>query len=191
MVALLNVNVECTTQMNVLDHRTLTPLEKVLSGLTSHKTNPKLRVIESPGKGRGVVSDERLEKGDFVVEYRSAEVYPRSEKTKHVLEYELNGEGSYILEVQTNNGWWCLDATRALGTVGRLINHSTQPNLKPFRPLFVRGKWRAGFIALRAIKPEEELTWDYKCQPEGQKWLYRHPPAVEVATGMLIIIRTL
>ena len=79
-----------------------------------------------------------------MVEYRTSEVYPHRDKKKHIHEYELNGKGSYILEVQTKEGWWCLNATRALGTVGRLLNHSTWPNLKPFHPLLVRGKWRVG-----------------------------------------------
>ena len=93
-----------------------------------------------------------------MVEYRTSEVYPHRDKKQHIHEYELNGEGSYILEVQTKEGWWCLNATRALGTVGRLLNHSTRPNLKPFHPLLVRGKWRVGFIAQRANEPQEELS---------------------------------
>jgi len=49
---------------------------------------------------------------------------------KHIEEYEWNGEGSYILEGQTPKGWVCLDATRRMGSVGHLLNHSPNPNLK-------------------------------------------------------------
>ena len=169
---------------NILCYRILTPLEKVLSGLEDSKRNPNLRVNESPGKGRGVVSEVDIDAGDFVLEYRTKEVYPHKELQKHVRIYDLNDECCYVLEVQTKEGWVCLDATRKVGTLGRLLNHSSRPNLKPFRPLHVRGKWRAGFIALCPIKAGEELLWDYGCPPEGQKWLYRHPqvPVDKVCT---------
>jgi len=95
---------------------------------------------------------------------------------KHIEEYEWNGEGSYILEGQTPKGWVCLDATRRMGSVGHLLNHSPNPNLKPVQPLHIRGKWRVGFLAVRDIKVAEELTWDYSSPPEGHKWLCRTPP---------------
>jgi len=81
--------------------------------------------------------------------------------SEHIEEYEWNGEGSYILEGQTPKGWVCLDVTRRMGSVDCLLNHSLNPNLKPFRPLHIREKWRVGFLAVRDIKLAEELTWDY------------------------------
>lgn len=164
---------------NVLVFRYLTPLEKVISGLDGHKGNPSLAIIDSPGKGRGVTTKVKIHKGDFVVEYKTAEVYPRRQMSNHIEEYDRNEEGSYILEIQTKDGWFCLDATRAMGTMGRLLNHSSKPNIKPFRPLYLRKKWRVGFVALRDIYPGEEIMWDYGCPPDGLQWLYRRP-SVEV-----------
>lgn len=67
----------------------------------------------------------------------------------------------------------CFDATRRRYSYGRLLNHSIPGNVKPFRPLFVRNKWRIGFMSMRHIRVGEVLVWDYACPPEGNKWLYR------------------
>lgn len=128
------------------------------------------------GKGRGVVASQELPRGEYVTEYKTKEVYPRKQMANHIAEYELNREGCYILEVQTLKGWVCLDATRRMGSVGCLMNHSANPNLRPFRSLHIRGKWRVGFLAARDIKMGEELTWEYGSPPEGHKWLCRRPP---------------
>ena len=44
----------------------------------------------------------------------------------HVREYERNNEGSYILEVQTSEGWVCYTPD---GSIGRLMNHSSSTYL--------------------------------------------------------------
>ena len=106
-----------------------------------------------------------------------------------IAKYDLNGEGCYILEVQTPKGWACLDATRRMGSVGRLMNHSAKPNLKPFQPLHIRSKWRVGFLAVRGIKVGEELTWDYGSPPGGHQWLCRRPaPEYSPGEGVLIVL---
>ena len=125
-------------------------------------------------KGRGVFALEMIPKGGYVLEYKTSEVYKRREMKKKVEEYKTNDEGSYILEAQTKDGWWCFDATRRFNSFGRLLNHShTAPNVRMHKPMLVRGKWRVGFLALMTIKPGEELVWDYGCPPEGHQWLYK------------------
>ena len=150
-------------------------MEKVVSGLSTGKCKHKFEVVKYHEKGRGVISRQPIWKGEYVLEYKSKEVYKRSGMDDHIHQYDLTGEGSYIMEVQTKEGWYCLDATRRMGSLGRLLNHSANPNLKPFRPLWVRGKWRVGFLAIRDIAAGEELTWHYSCPPQGHQWLYRHP----------------
>ena len=102
--------------------RNLSPLEKAIVGLEGGKVGAKLDVNEFPGKGRGVVTMEDISSGEFVAEYKLKEVYKRGWKAAHVKEYEKNNESSYILEVQTSDDW---DATRQMGSIGRLINHSS------------------------------------------------------------------
>ena len=112
----------------------------------------------------------------LVIEYKTKEVYRFRQRAAHITEYDMNGEGSYILEIQTSDGKWCLDATRRMDSLGHLMNHSVCPSLKPFKPLFANQKWRVGFLAVHDIAPGEEITWDYGAPPEGHKWLFRRPP---------------
>lgn len=94
----------------------------------------------------------------------------RSERQEHEEEYALNEEGCFIFEVQhpKTGRWYCLDATRTFGTLGRLVNHSSTPNLKAMQAL-CRGCLRVGFLAMVDIQPNVELSFHYGTQP--------HPPA--------------
>ena len=51
--------------------------------------------------------------GEFVLEYKYDLCYDLKEKAGWKNEYDINDEGSYVLEVQlpNGNGWICLDAT--------------------------------------------------------------------------------
>ena len=84
-------------------------------------------------------------------------------------EYAVNGEGCYILDAQTEDGWICVDAICCYSSIGRLLHHAskTLPTLTPYKPFLVGGKWRVGFVASRDIEAREELTWDYGCPPGG------------------------
>ena len=109
---------------------------------------------------------EKVKKGEYVCEKRTYEVYL-------TVEYERNGEGSYVVETQHSVqgvGKLCFYATRRYKDIGRLINHAARGhNLKLGRPQHVRGKWRLGMVALRDISPGEELTFDYGVR--SQPWM--------------------
>ena len=126
--------------------------------------------------GLRVFVQEDVPKGTFLFEYKSKEVYPRKLRQLKEEEYSLNDEPCMILEVETPQGWFCLGATRHFNTLGRLINHAPrqQATTKPTKPLFIKGKWRVGFVANRDLKKGEELTWDYGCPPQGQPWLMKY-----------------
>lgn len=150
-------------------YRPLTEQEILASGLLGHSPSPKLEVVNfGPNKGRGVVALEAISKGAYVCEYRTYRVYPvgSPEAAELAKEYEVNGEGSFVLEtaypVPQLGVCMCFDATRRYKDVGRLINHSSVGcNLKPAMPLYVRGKWRIGMIAVRDIFVGQELSYDY------------------------------
>lgn len=85
-------------------------------------------------------------KGEYLFEYETARVYHPSKKAKYVADYERNGEGSYLLETQYGQKL-VFDATRALHTLGRYVNHSsTHTNCRYWRALYICGKWRVGFV---------------------------------------------
>ena len=91
-------------------------------------------------------------------------------------EYEVNGEGSYVFTtasvVPKIKDKLCFDATRRFGHAGRFINHAARGvNLKPCGPVYIKNKWRMGFVALRDIPPGEEICYDYGVR--GQRWMGR------------------
>lgn len=78
----------------------LTEKEILTAGLLGHSGAPRLEVVDfGMNKGRGVVAMEKIAKRTYVCEYRTYRVYPvgSEEETKLAREYEINGEGSYIL----------------------------------------------------------------------------------------------
>ena len=123
-----------------------TQLEIASSGLRSNKT-VSLAICWDKVKGRGVTAVEDITKGTYVCEYKYMSCYPLKEKKVVEQEYATNGEGCYILEVVAGGKRLCLDATDCLESWGRHINHlpRRQANIKMFRPLMVRGKWRVAF----------------------------------------------
>ena len=64
------------------------------------------------------------------------------------------------------------DGTRPTNQIGSLLKHLTQPNFKPFLPVFVRGKYRIEFLELKDISKDTELTWDYNYRDPKWPWLY-------------------
>ena len=155
-----------------------------MSGLLGKKRPPSVRVMETADKGRGIFLEEPVANREYVLEYKG-DVYPRKEKRDHEQEYATNDEGCFILEVQTKEGWVCIDPTRRPSSAGRLINHapSTEATLIPFRPLKVFGKWRVGFTAARDLSPGEELTFDYGSAPGGIDWLKKRPMVKTTTTA--------
>ena len=165
----------CNYYVLYLTHRRLTEEERVKEGLLGRVRQPCLEVIdfELP-KGRGVVAKEAIKKGGFVCEYRTYRVYPVGSKEAQSLarQYELNSEGSYIIETSYPvPGVGCrlaFDATRRYQDIARLINHKALSyNLKPFKPMYIRNKWRIGMVAVRDINVDDELTYDYGVRSES------------------------
>jgi len=77
-----------------------------------------------------------------------------------------------ILEVQTAQGWQCLDATHKYGTLRQLSNHAPpgKATVKPYKTLLVNGKWTVGFLTTKDLGPGTKPTWDYGYPPKGQQW---------------------
>lgn len=129
----------------------------------------------------GVVAEEDIEKGSFVVEYEFYKTYPPSERKKHDEEYATNGEGCFILEVQLPKGQWiCLDATRNVDSWARFINHANGPqaNLK-LQVVQVEGQWRVALLAKVFIKKGSELFYDYGRQKDPPDWMKTKPIPLE------------
>lgn len=46
------------------------------------------------------------------------------------------------------------------------MNHAQQGNAKLTSPMYVRGKWRIGFISIRNIEEGDEVVWNYGVRGE-------------------------
>ena len=57
-----------------------------MQGLLKH-SSAKVNIKDSPGKGRGVFAAAAISRGQYVMEYKTSEVYPRSERPRHEREY--------------------------------------------------------------------------------------------------------
>lgn len=151
-----------------------TPLEIASSALKLNKSK-KLALCTHEVKGRGVRAEEEIMKGDFVCEYKYSSSYPWRKREAMEKGYEINGEGSYIVDVVAGGKRLCLDATVNLNSWGRYINHAPQKeaNIKMHQPLWIRDKWRVAFLATKDITAGEELTYDYGLERGIPEWMRR------------------
>jgi hypothetical protein len=138
--------------------------------------------------GYGVITTEAIAEGTPVVEY-VGEVLTREQAEAREAWYV---EKSFNCSYQLDCGAHFIDPTLH-GNVARLINSSCQPNLKktrwqPKTSADVDGMQglknlpRVLFIAARAIKAGEELTWEYSsagANPNTQPMSNRERRALE------------
>merc|ERR1712079_149106 len=112
-----------------------------------------LKVVEFPGKNRGIVTTIKLSKGDFVVEY-SGELIEHTTAEERENKYAMDvSKGCYM--------YYFIDATVETGRYGRLVNHSRlHPNL--MTKVIMNGKSpRLILIAKHDLEPGTELLYDY------------------------------
>ena len=110
----------------------------------------KLRVRKA-ATGRGLFAEEAIPKGACIIEYTGRPA---------TLEEMARDEGKYL--------FWTGKTTMINGNIpantARYINHSCAPNCEADGP-----PGRIFIVALRAIKPGEELTYDY-----GKEYFDKH-----------------
>lgn len=118
-----------------------------------------LRVGRSPIQGIGVFAQERIPARRRVMEY-TGEKIPMKEGMRRLVRLWKAG-GSRRVVIFRLNRRWCVDAD-AGGSGAELINHSCAPNLETRK---LRG--HIYYYSRRAIRPGEELTVDYRFDPDA------------------------
>lgn len=93
--------------------------------------------------GLGLFTESKIPKGACIIEYTGRELGPGEENTSR---------SRYLFEVSAKK---TIDGSPR-GNKARYINHSCRPNSEP---VIYRG--RVFVFARRAIKPGEELSYDY------------------------------
>lgn len=120
------------------------------------------------GRGWGVRTRRAIKKGTFVIQY-VGEVISNEEADKRGKKYNLTGR-TYLFDLDYNetDGQCPYTVDAAMyGNVSHFINHSCDPNLA------VYAIWincldpnlpSLALFAIKDIKQNEELTFDYMCQ---------------------------
>jgi hypothetical protein len=125
-------------------------------------TGRRIGLRRSPIHGRGVFALRKIGKGERIIEY-TGERLSHDEADRRYPVDDSNHTMLFIVDDTT-----VIDATRK-GSSARWINHSCRPNCES-----VDEEGRIYIEATRAIRPGEELTYDYNLVLEE-----RHTPAAK------------
>ncbi|KAJ8446066.1 hypothetical protein Cgig2_017568 [Carnegiea gigantea] len=122
----------------------------------------KTKLFKTDGRGWGLLADEEIKAGQFIIEY-CGEVISWKEAKRRAQAYETQGlKDAYIISLNAHES---IDATRK-GSLARFINHSCQPNCET-RKWTVQGEIRVGIFAKHDISIGTELAYDYNFEWYG------------------------
>ncbi|KAF7813348.1 histone-lysine N-methyltransferase ASHH3 isoform X1 [Senna tora] len=117
----------------------------------------KLKLVKTEKCGSGIVADEDIEQGEFVIEY-VGEVIDDKTCEERLWNMKHRGETNfYLCEINRD---MVIDATYK-GNKSRYINHSCCPNTE-MQKWIIDGETRIGIFATRDIRKGEHLTYDYQ-----------------------------
>ncbi|XBH91652.1 hypothetical protein VPH35_082979 [Triticum aestivum] len=117
----------------------------------------KTKLIKTEKCGFGLIAEDEIKKGEFVIEYVGEVIDDRTCEERLWKMKRQRYTNFYLCEVSSN---MVIDATNK-GNKSRFINHSCEPNTE-MQKWTVDGETRVGIFALRDIEKGEELTYDYK-----------------------------
>ncbi|KAI9026344.1 hypothetical protein DFJ74DRAFT_631302 [Hyaloraphidium curvatum] len=139
--------------------------------LVQHGVSRRLAVRPADGKGLGVFAVDQVPRGGFVCEYAGELVAlseARSRLAEHpenhilvIREHAANPDGNGSRSFAT-----CVDPTKQ-ANVGRILNHSCDPNLAVVLVRIDGLAPTVAFFASRDIAEGEELCWDYGAAAAG------------------------
>ncbi|KAJ3764467.1 hypothetical protein EV360DRAFT_31311 [Lentinula raphanica] len=123
-----------------------------------------LRFARSPIHDWGLYAMERISRGEMVIEY-VGEVIRAQVADKREKAYERQGIGSsYLFRIDED---LVVDATKK-GNLGRLINHSCDPNCTA-KIITISGEKKIVIYAKQDIELGDEITYDYHFPFEQDK----------------------
>ncbi|PSS35776.1 Histone-lysine N-methyltransferase [Actinidia chinensis var. chinensis] len=122
-----------------------------------HRIPKKMKLVKTEKCGSGILADEDIKKGEFVIEY-VGEVIDDKTCEERLWKMKHRGETNfYLCEINRD---MVIDATYK-GNKSRYINHSCCPNTE-MQKWIIEGETRIGIFATRDIKMGEHLTYDYQ-----------------------------
>ncbi|KAG9056786.1 histone methyltransferase set1 [Serendipita sp. 407] len=124
----------------------------------------QLQFSRSPIHDWGLYALERIPKGEMVIEY-VGEIIRQQVAEGRERAYERSGIGSsYLFRIDDD---LVVDATK-IGNLGRLINHSCDPNCTA-KIITIGGQKKIVIYAKVDIHPGDEVTYDYHFPIENEK----------------------
>ena len=125
----------------------------------------RFAVRTSPIHNRGVFALRAIPKGTRLIEYKGERISHRESERRYASDDDEKRKHTFLFIVDDKV---VVDATHG-GNTARWINHSCDPNCEPEIE-----NGRIFIDAIRAIRPGEELTYDY-----GLVCPERHTPALK------------
>ncbi|KAH1233893.1 Histone-lysine N-methyltransferase ASHH3 [Glycine max] len=117
----------------------------------------KMKLVKTEKCGSGIVADEDIKLGEFVIEY-VGEVIDDKTCEERLWNMKHRGETNfYLCEINRD---MVIDATYK-GNKSRYINHSCCPNTE-MQKWIIDGETRIGIFATSDIQKGEHLTYDYQ-----------------------------
>jgi uncharacterized protein len=113
--------------------------------------------------GRGVFATQPIAKGERLVEYKGERITWQQAERR----YPIDPVPYHTFLFEVGDGTKCLDGARG-GSTAKWINHACKPNCEAVED----EDERIYIETIRAIRPGEELTYDYNFILEE-----RHTPA--------------
>ncbi|CAH8342128.1 unnamed protein product [Eruca vesicaria subsp. sativa] len=122
----------------------------------------KMKLVQTEKCGYGVVADEDINSGEFIIEY-VGEVIDDEICEQRLWKLKHKGETNfYLCQIDMN---LVVDATYK-GNKSRFFNHSCNPNTE-MQKWIIDEETRLGIFATRDINKGEHLTYDYQFVPFG------------------------
>ncbi|KAG6516343.1 hypothetical protein ZIOFF_026802 [Zingiber officinale] len=131
--------------------------DKCLNKSFQYREQKKMKVVQTEKCGFGLVSEEDIKQGDFVIEYVGEVLDDKACEERLWKMKDRRDTNFYLCEV---NHDMVIDATYK-GNKSRFINHSCEPNTE-MQKWRADGETRVGIFARRNIRKGEEVTYDYQ-----------------------------
>ena len=116
-------------------------------------------IVPAFGIQNGIAIFCEIKKGTFIMQY-IGEIYSLdSDYGKKKLKEYKDKDCTYLMDLPNNTKHEVIDPTKK-GNMARFINHSCDPNCET-RKWHVKSELCIGIFAIRDIKEDEELTFNY------------------------------
>ncbi|CAJ1081563.1 uncharacterized protein LOC113091074 [Xyrichtys novacula] len=116
-------------------------------------------------KGRGVFATQKIQAGDFVLEYRGELITLEQCKEKCYSETQ----STFLYEFQWQKQQWCIDASKEDGSLGRLANDNHKSPNCTMKKVIVNNRPHLCLFAVKDIAIGAEIDYNYG----SAKWPWR------------------